>query len=252
VHRLFPPPVLEVEVDDIYREDRPPLANRPWLMINMISTVDNVTEVEGVSGPLGSPGDKDIFSAVRALPDIILVGSTTAVAERYNPPSTSVSTKTRRLTSGAWPVARIAVVSARLDFDLTLPMFTRPSQRPIVVTTTNADPIKIERVADVADLIQCGIDSVDLPEALHQMTDLGAQRVLCEGGPSLNGALLDAGLIDEVFVTVAPLLGGGQSRGIAQGNSIPQIQELELRHVLTEDHFLFLRYTRATHTEATR
>lgn len=218
----------------------------------MISTVDNVTEVEGVSGPLGSPGDKDIFSAVRALPDIILVGSTTAVAERYNPPSTSVSTKTRRLTSGAWPVARIAVVSARLDFDLTLPMFTRPSQRPMVVTTTNADPNKIERVADVADLIQCGIDSVDLPEALHQMADLGAQRVLCEGGPSLNGALLDAGLIDEVFVTVAPLLGGGQSRGIAQGNFIHQIQELELRHVLTEDHFLFLRYTRATHIEATR
>ncbi|MDP6284335.1 MAG: dihydrofolate reductase family protein [Acidimicrobiales bacterium] len=244
MHRLFPPPVLEIDLEDIYRDERPLVAGRPWLMINMISTVDGVTEVEGVSGPLGSPGDKDVFSAVRALPDIILVGSTTAVAEHYNPPSTSVSTKARRLTNGAWPVARIAVVSAQLEFDLTLPMFSRPSQRPIVATTTNADPSKLERVADVADVIQCGVDSVNLTDALHEMSGLGAQRVLCEGGPSLNGALFDEGLVDEVFVTVAPLVGGGESRGIARGANVPRIQELELRHVLAEDHFLFLRYTR--------
>ena len=250
MHRLFPPPVLEVELDDICRDERPLVAGRPWLMINMISTVDGVTDFDGVSGPLGSPGDKDVFSAIRALPDIILVGSTTAVAEQYNPPSTSVSTKARRLTSGAWPVARIAVVSAQLEFDLTLPMFSRPAQRPIVVTTTNADPSKLQRVTDVADVIQCGVDSVNLTEALHELTGLGAQRVLCEGGPSLNVALFDEDLVDEVFVSVAPLVGGGESRGIARGANVSQIQEYELRHVLTEDHFLFLRYTRPAHTGA--
>ena len=250
VHRIFPPPVSEVEADDIYRDDRTPTSGRPWLMMNMIETVDGVTEVEGVSGPLGSAGDKDIFGTIRTLPDIILVGSNTAVAEQYSPPSTSVSTKARRLTSGAWPVARLAVVSAQLDFDLTLPMFTRPSQRPIVVTTTNADPNKVELIAEVADLIQCGVDSVDLTETLREMAALGAQWVLSEGGPSLNGALLAAGLVDEIFVTVAPLLGGGQARGISRGNTFSEIEELELRHVLTEDHFLFLRYTKASHHDA--
>lgn len=249
---MFPPPVSEVDADDVYRDDRAVASGRPWLMINMIETVDGVTEVDGVSGPLGSPGDKDIFGTIRTLPDIILVGSNTAVAEQYNPPSTSVSTKARRLTSGVWPVARIALVSAQLDFDLTLPMFNRPSQRPIVITTTNADTNKVNSIAEVADLIQCGVDSVDLTEALREMADLGAQRVLSEGGPSLNGALLGAGLVDEVFVTVAPFLGGGQARGIARGNTLSEMEELELRHVLTEDHFLFLRYTKAPDRDASQ
>jgi len=249
---LFPPPVSEVEADDIYRDQRATASGLPWLMINMIETVDGVTEVEGVSGPLGSPGDKDIFGTIRTLPDIILVGSNTAVAEQYNPPSTSVSTKARRLTNGVWPVARIALVSAQLDFDLTLPMFNRPSQRPIVVTTTNADAKKMGPIAEIADLIQCGVDSVDLTQALREMADLGVQRVLSEGGPSLNGALLAAGLVDEVFITIAPLLGGGQARGIARGDIVSQIEELELQHVLTEDHFLFLRYTKASHRDASQ
>ena len=70
---MFPPPVLEVELDDICRDERPLVAGRPWLMINMISTVDGVTDFDGVSGPLGSPGDKDVFSAIRALPDLSLI-----------------------------------------------------------------------------------------------------------------------------------------------------------------------------------
>ncbi|MDP7067176.1 MAG: dihydrofolate reductase family protein [Acidimicrobiales bacterium] len=245
VHQIFPPPATEVDPGDVYHDERPLVGDRPWLMVNMVSTIDGVTDVDGVSAPLGGPGDKDIFGTIRTLPDIILVGSTTAVSERYNPPSTSVSTKARRLANGAWPVARIAVVSGRLDFDLTLPMFQRPAQRPIVVTTVDADPVKVEKVSEHADLIQCGNTSVDLPQALRDMAGLGAHRVLSEGGPSLNGALLRAGLIDEVFLSVSPLMGGGDSRGIARGD-IPHIQELILRHVLTEDHFLFLRYSRAT------
>ena len=250
VHQIFPPPVAEVEADDVYRDQRPPVGGRPWLMMNMVSTVDGITELDGGSGPLGSPGDKDIFGTIRTLPDIIMVGSATAVSEQYNPPSTSVSTKARRLANGAWPVARIAVVSSRLEFDLTLPMFQRPSQRPLVITTVDADPLKLDQIAEHADLIRCGIGSVDLPQAMREMNELGAQRVLSEGGPSLNGALLQDELVDEVFLSVAPLMGGSNQRGIARGD-IPHIHELELRHVLTEDHFLFLRYTRAATIPAT-
>lgn len=251
VHQIFPPPATEVDPDDVYRDERPLVGDRPWLMMNMVSTIDGVTDIDGVSAPLGGPGDKDIFGTIRTLPDIILVGSTTAVSEHYNPPSTSVSTKARRLANGAWPVARIAVVSGQLDFDLTLPMFQRPAQRPIVVTTVDADPIKLERVTEHADLIQCGHTSVNLLQALRDLAELGARRVLSEGGPSLNGGLLREGLVDEVFLSVSPLMGGGDSRGITRGD-IPPFQELILRHVLTEDHFLFLRYTRAPQASDTR
>ena len=244
VQKLFPPPFEEADLDEIYRSERQRSGNRPWLMVNMISTIDGVTEIDGVSGPLGSAGDKDVFGVIRTLPDIILVGSKTATAEGYNPPSTSVSTKARRLTSGAWPVARIAVVSARLDFDLTLPMFTRQAQRPLVLTTINADPDKLERVNQCADLVQCGVDTVDLGEALIQMGDLGATTVLSEGGPTLNGLLLEAELVDEVFISLAPLMGGGIATGIAKAVESPGVQELKLRHILTEDEYLFLRYTR--------
>ena len=250
MHQIFPPPLAEVEADDVYRDERSPVGGRPWLMMNMVSTVDGITEIDGVSGPLGSPGDKDIFGTIRTLPDVIMVGSATALSEQYNPTSTSVSTKARRLANGAWPVARIAVVSSQLTFDLTLPMFQRPSQRPLVITTVDADPSKISQVAEHADLIRCGSGSVDLPQAMRELSELGAQRVLSEGGPSLNGALLRDDLVDEVFLSVAPLMGGGSQRGVARGD-IPNLHELELRHVLTEDHFLFLRYTRATATPAT-
>ena len=249
VHQIFPPPVVEVDPDEVYRDERSPVGDRPWLMMNMVSTIDGVTEIDGVSGPLGSPGDKDIFGTIRALPDIILVGSTTAEVERYNPPSSSVSTKARRLANRAWPVARIAVISRRLEFDLTLPMFQRPSQRPLVITTVDADPLKLDQVATHADLIQCGSGSVDLPQAMREMKELGAQRVLSEGGPLLNGALLRDELVDEVFLSVAPIMGGSSQRGITRGG-MPQILELALQHVLTEDHFLFLRYTRAADISA--
>lgn len=250
VHRLLPPPVVEVDADDAYRDSRPMVDGRPWLMMNMISTIDGATEIGGVSGPLGGPGDKDIFGTIRTLPDIILVGSATAMAERYTPPSSSVSTKARRLSNGAWPVARVAVVSRRLNFDLTLPVFTRPDQRPIVVTTEDADPTGLDRVAKHADVLQCGIGSVDFAEALHQMATLGATVVLSEGGPSINGALINEDLVDELLISISPLVGGGDSEGIIHGAILQQPQQLVLRHVLTEDHFLFLRYVRQVQNQS--
>ena len=246
VHRLLPPPVVEVDTDDAYRDSRPMVDKRPWLMINMISTIDGVTEVGGISGPLGGPGDKDVFGTVRTLPDIIIVGSTTAVAENYTPPSSSVSSKARRLSGGAWPVARVAVVSRSLNFDLGLPLFARQGQRPIVVTTEDADPTRLRQGAEHADVLQCGRVVVDFSEALHRMADLGAKVVLSEGGPSINGSLIAQDLVDEVLISISPRVGGGESGGIARGVVLDQLQEFVLRHVLTEDHFLFLRYVRQT------
>ena len=175
-----------------------------------------------------------------------VIGFTTAVAENYTPPSSSVSSKARRLSGGAWPVARVAVVSRSLNFDLGLPLFARQGQRPIVVTTEDADPTRLRQVAEHADVLQCGRVVVDFSEALHRMADLGAKVVLSEGGPSINGSLIAQDLVDEVLISISPRVGGGESGGIARGVVLDQLQEFVLRHVLTEDHFLFLRYVRQT------
>ena len=244
MHRLLPPPVIEVDTDDAYRAARFMVGRRPWVMANMISTFDGAIEVGGVSGPLGGPGDKDVFGSVRAIPDVILVGSATVTAERYNPPSTSVSTRARRLANGAWPVARLAVVSAGLTFDVDLPMFQRPDQRPLVITAERAPADRLELVEERADVVVAGADRVDLAQALMALGDLGARVVLSEGGPSLNGQLMADDLLDEMCLSVAPMAAAGEAHRIARGPEPAEPLDFDLVQVLTEDHYLFLRYVR--------
>lgn len=220
------------------------VGDRPWVMANMISTFDGAIEIGGVSGPLGGPGDKEVFGTIRAVPDVIMAGSATVTAERYNAPSTSVSTRAGRLANGAWPVARLAVVSARLSFDLDLPMFTRRDQRPLVITTDNADPARLAEVEERADVIRAGTERVDLALALTRLGELGARVVLCEGGPSLNGQLLADDLIDEMCVSLAPMAAAGSASRIARGPDIESPIDFDLVQVLTQDHYLFLRYVR--------
>lgn len=242
MHRLLPPPTIEVDTDDAYRAPRPPGQNRPWVMANMIATFDGAIEVGGVSGPLGSAGDKDIFGTIRTIPDIILVGRATVAAEHYNPPSTSVSTRARRLANGAWPTARIAVISGSLDIDLTLSMFMTPQQRPLVVTTDEPPGDRLAAVSEVADVIHAGVEQVDLLDALAQLHDLGANVVLSEGGPSLNGQLLAAGVLDEVCLSIAPMAAGGRAKRITSGPDLELPVDFDLQQVLIEDQYLFCRY----------
>ncbi len=244
MHRVLPAPIVEVDADEAYRAERPVRSGRPWVLANMISTFDGAIEVDGVSGPLGSAGDKEVFGAIRSVADVILVGAATVVAEEYSAPSTSVSTRARRLAQGAWPVARVAVVSASLTFDLGLPLFDRPDQRPIVLTTENADPDRVAEVQERADVVRAGTERVNLGAALAQLGNLGARVVLSEGGPRLNGQLLAGDLIDEFCLSVAPVGVAGDSSRIARGTSAVEPHEFDLVQVLTEDHYLFLRYLR--------
>ena len=243
MHRILPAPTVELDTDDAYRDERIAHHDRPWILMNMIASADGGIEIGGVSGPLGSAGDKDVFGTLRTLPDVILVGSGTAIAEDYGPTSTSVSTRARRLASGAWPVARIAVVSNSLSVDLDGRLFTgTEDQRPIFITSEAADPDRLAEVEAKADVIVTPGQRVDLAAGLAALRELGARVVLSEGGPSLNGQLVAEGLVDEVCLSLAPLLVAGGARRIAVGADVDLPLELELTHVLTEDHYLFLRY----------
>ena len=173
---------------------------------------------------------------------MILVGSGTAIAEDYGPASSSVSTRSRRLANNAWPVARIAVVSNSLSFDLESRLFSGDGIRPIVITSYASDMDRRDQVAERADVIVAGEARVDLVGGLRELKEMGARVVLSEGGPSLNAQLFGADLVDELCVSIAAMVVGGGSPRILHGAAVPDTAQLALAHVLTEDHYLFLRY----------
>ena len=223
--RLLYPEAREGEPAELYRLDPRPgaPAGRPWVVVNMIATVDGAVAVEGRSGGLGGPVDRAVFHALRAAADVVLVGAGTVRAERYGPPKV--------------PGLRIAVVSNRLELDWSWPLFGEG--RPIVVTTRTSGP-----VPSGVDAVRAGDDRVDLPAALAALAERGARVVLCEGGPSLNGSLLEHDLLDEVCLTLSPMLAGGRGGRMAL-SAEAHLRRLQLVHAATaDDGFLYLRYAR--------
>lgn len=246
VRQVLPSPTSsDVDVAATYAADHRVGTGRPWLLVNMVASVDGATALKGASGSLGGPADRTVFHAIRAVADVILVGAATVRAEGYGPARPSSEREAERRARGQAPRPRLAVVSRSLDLDPSAALFRDPEQHPFVVTTTDADPERRASLAEVAEIIEAGTGSVDLRVALHRLGDHGAGVVLAEGGPTLNGQLVAAGLVDEVCLSLSPLVVSGSSRRLAEGpmDSVPM--PLVLDRVITEDGFLFLRYLRA-------
>lgn len=245
--QLFPE-TSTAEVDPriaVQHEDRKSTGTRPWVYTNMVASADGGTAVDGVSGALGGPGDQEVFGALRSMADIILAGSSTVTQERYRTPNPSAETKRQRLHRGQAERPRIAVVSGRLDIDLDLPLFEDPTHRPLIIAPETADPALVARLEPAADFIRAGDGRVDLAAAMVALAEMGVGTVLCEGGPSINGQMIAAGLIDEWNLTISPHLVGGDSKRAAVG-PVPEGPPpgMELRRVWNDDDHLFCRWTR--------
>ncbi len=226
MRQLLPDLLEDVDVDALYAGDaREGPVDRPWVMSNMISSIDGAAAIDGASGALGGPGDKAVFSALRSVADVVLAAAGTVRAEHYRPPQTTAAQQAGRVARGQQPFPRIAVVSGRLDLDYTAPLFAPDSpSRPIVITGTRPSPEQLGRASEVAEVIVAGADRVDLGEALRRLGALGARVVLCEGGPSLIGQLVADDLVDESCLTISPLLVGGDAdphRARRDGRPVP-------------------------------
>ncbi len=231
MRRLHPDPVGPVNPADVYG-DPPQAEGRPGVRLNMIASADGAVTVDGRSGGLGGAGDRALFRTLRSLADVVLVGAGTVRAEGYGPPR------------GGGHRPRIAVVTRSCHLDWSAPLFAEPTTRPLVVTVAGAPPDRLARAGEVADVIIAGAEGVDLPRALRLLGERGAGSVLCEGGPSLNGGLAAAGLVDELCLTLAPLLVGGDSRRIVAGPALSPPPGLALASVCADEDYLFLRYRR--------
>lgn len=209
----------------------------------MVASIDGATTIEGISGGLGGPADKEVFSAIRAVADVILVAAGTARAERYGPPRTSAARREERAERGQAPYPRLALITRSLDLDPAAALFVEAPEPPLIYTVTGAPAGARTRLAAVAELVDMGSADVDLPAVVADLHARGARVVLAEGGPGLNGQLVAAGLVDELDLTLSPLLVGGSSSRLAHGPR-ERPEAMDLAHLWHGDDLLFARYVR--------
>jgi riboflavin-specific deaminase-like protein len=236
-------------VDDIAAlvadEARPAPRGRPWVLVNMVASLDGAITIGDRSGGLGGPADKAVFSALRGVADIVMAGAGTVRAEGYGPARPTEATRAARRDRGQAEVPQIAVVTRSLDLDLTSPLFTEAERPTIVITCATAPAERQAAVARVAELVVAGEDAVDLQAVLADLGGRGAAVVTCEGGPHLNADLLLADLVDEWDLTVSPVLVGGSAgrSTFGEGPTVPVAMRLD--RLLEDEDFLLTRWVRA-------
>ena len=225
-----------VDLVALYRTD-----HSPWLRLNFVSSLDGAGTVHGSSAGLSGPDDKRVFGVLRMLCDALVVGAGTLRDEGYRALRLDAGRRDWRLANGLGEFPTLVIVSGRCDLDPAHPALADAPVRPIVVTRTGATPGKL---ADAADILECGEGQVDLTAALAHLHERGLRQILSEGGPLLFGSLTAAGLVDELCLTVSPLLAGPGPTRITAGPPIPEPQGLTLRHALLAEGQLLLRYCR--------
>ncbi len=235
MRRLLPDPG---ELDDAGLAEAYRLPPGRSLRVNFIPSLYGAVTVGGVSEGLGSPGDKRIFDLLRALADAVLVGHGTAAGEGYGPITAATRVGRLRAELGRPGTAPIAVVSRRASL---APGDRLAVPSTILITCAAADAGRRQALADAGvDVLVCGDDDVDLPSALDRLAERGLEQVLCEGGPQLLHAAVTAGVVDELDLSIAPQLVGGEARLLQSRLVAPA--RLDLRQLLEEDGMLFARY----------
>lgn len=225
-------------------------AGEVWLRANMVSTLDGAAQHDGRSQPISCPADMRIFGTLRGLADAVVVGAQTVRQEGYRPARARDAFLTRRKASGQGPAPAIAVISASLDLDFGLPLFTEPLVPTYVITgaAAPADRVAAARAAG-AEVLVAGDGAGAEPErAVRALAERGLTRLLTEGGPRLLGQFVAARVLDELCLTVSPMLTAGGAQRIAGGPELALPERFELASLLEEDGFLFSRYRRNRHS----
>jgi riboflavin biosynthesis pyrimidine reductase len=215
----------------------------PALRVNFVTSVDGAVEVEGRSAGLQTPADNQVFALLRMFADGLLVGAGTLRQEGYRAVRLDPPRRAWRAGRGLDEYPRLVVVSRRLDLSPTHPALAESPIRPCVVTCAAAPPDRVTALAGVADVLVHGQDEVDLAGAVADLRGRGLAHILCEGGPHLFGSLTAAGLVDEVCLTMTPMLAGPGAGRITAGPAA-DVHGLSLAHALYDDGTLLLRYAR--------
>jgi riboflavin-specific deaminase-like protein len=250
LRRLFPPDDLaETDPNAVYADlsfpDGPVgMTRRPYVVVNMVSTVDGKTALGPSAAGIGSRTDARLMRQIRAAVDGIIWGAGTLRADIVDP-RVDVHSVRRRRERGLSPQPVAATVSGSLDLEPTNRFFVNGPARTVVFTTDDAPAERRRALAPYATIVSQPGRTVDLRVALHYLhRELGVRRLLSEGGPGLNDHLVAAGVLDELFWTVAPKLAGGHGRTLLDGGA-PAVAiqaRMELLSLYEHDGELYSRY----------
>jgi riboflavin-specific deaminase-like protein len=218
---------------------------RPYLVLNMASTVDGRATIGGRSGPIGNQADHELFHALRTAVDAVLVGAGTVRAEHYGRLVRAQSARELRRARGLAEEPLACIVSASLALPAPeIPLLADSAARVVILTSS---PASLAECAGEVRYVRCAREGhLDLGAALAELRHMGVRTVLCEGGPHLNAQLLAEGLVDELFLSLAPKLAGGdatsESLRILSGDELRPPVGLELLGALESESQLLLRY----------
>ena len=218
MRRVWPAPADDVDPADLYGV---PLDAERWVRVNMIASVDGATAVAGKSGALGGPADRELFLLLRSLADVVVVGAGTVRSEGYGPVRLPDALMAAREADGRRPVPRLAIFTRSGRLDRSSPVFA----------------------TDPPPLVLTGEDADSLGRAVTGLAEEGLRSILVEGGPTINGQLVAAGVVDDLCLTVSPSLVGGVSSRILAGPDLPDGPvPLRLAHLAEDRGLLFSRW----------
>jgi riboflavin biosynthesis pyrimidine reductase len=239
VRRLLPDPDDAVDLIDAY--GYPP--GRTWLRANMIASADGAATIDGRAGGLGNATDQQLLGLLRALADVVIAGAGTVTAEGYGPARARPEYQEVRAAAGQSPAPTMVVVSQRLQLDFESKYFAQASQRPIIVTCAAAPADRLLAARSVAEVVVAGDTAVSPALMVEALVGLGHRRLLCEGGPTLLGTVVADGVLNELCLTIAPMLVGGPSRRVIEGPPLDPAPKMTLTQLLQDaDDLLYARY----------
>lgn len=221
----------------------------PCVRAIMVATADgSARSPKGLSAGISSAADRLVFGTLRGLSDVILAGAETVRSENYGPPKPRPELERRRAEAGQTTVPRVAIVTGSGDLDPTSPLFTQAVEPPLVLAPASLPADHRAALAPVAEIVDCGTDRVEPAAVVAALAERGLRRVALEGGPGLLAQMMAASLVDELCLTVTPLLFGGSDVAhptprIMAGSPLPDApRPMTLAHVIESDGTLFLRY----------
>jgi riboflavin biosynthesis pyrimidine reductase len=237
-----------VGLDDDELADLYSYPDRPgrYVRANMVSSLDGAVTIDDRVGGLTTESDQRLLTLLRDLADVVLVGASTVRAEGYTGIRTTTGLQHRRQSAGLTPVTHVAVVSGMADIASDSALLTDTAVPPIIYTSTDAPATaKTALAAAGADVVEIGSGRLDLGAVLADLARRGLARIVCEGGPTLLGALITDGDLNELCVTTNPALVGGSAGRLATATRTTDIA-MRCQHILfDQDGTQFARWVRA-------
>lgn len=226
-----------------------PWPRREWLRTQMVITLDGATTGgDGLSGSISGAADKRVFMETRRLADAVLVGAGTIRAERYKPMGVKPEWQEARAAEGLQPAPRIVIVSGRLDLPWEEPMFSQSAAPITVATCARVDEQAREDAERHAQVVSFGTDAVDLVALVAWMREQGLQRIVCEGGEALLDGLVREDLVDEMDLTISPVMAGSGYLPDPPSDAVDAVSgrypRYSLAHQFVDEGFVFCRFVR--------